>query len=222
MNYGSLRPFDVIAIYYGVVSERMKPTGISALANVEYGAKIGDGSRVWDHTHIRKNAIVGDNCTIGENVYVGPGVLIGENSKIQNGTLIYEPAKLGRGVFLGPGVILTNDKYPRAISPDGALKTTADWEAVGVEIGDGASVGAGAVCIAPVSIGNWSMIAAGSIVVADVPAYALVVGNPARQIAWIGRDGKPLKKTGANSYFSPTTDYHYTEISGSLIERPLE
>lgn len=222
MNYGSLRSFDVIARYYEVVSETVKPTNISTSAHVERGAKIGDGSKVWDHTHIRENAIVGNNCTLGENVYVGPGVLIGENSKIQNGALIYEPAKLGKGVFLGPRVILTNDKYPRAINPNGALKTEPDWEAVGVEIGDGASVGAGAICIAPLSIGNWSMIAAGSVVITDVPAYALVVGNPAKQIAWIGRDGKRLKKTGANSYFSPTTNCHYTEVSGSLIERPLE
>ena len=218
MNYGSLRPFDVIAIYYGVVSERMKPTGISALANVEYGAKIGDGSRVWDHTHIRKNAIVGDNCTIGENVYVGPGVLIGENSKIQNATLIYEPAKLGKGVFLGPGVILTNDKYPRAINPDGALKTEADWEAVGVEIGEGASVGAGAICVAPLSIGNWSMIAAGSVVITDVPAYALVVGNPAHQIGWVGPSGFRLKKISDVIFQCPKTLTKFEQVGTYLYE----
>jgi len=199
-----------------------KQTQVSALANIEQNVLLGDGSKIWDHSHIRENAVLGNNCVVGENVYIGPGVLIGENSKIQNGVLIYEPAQLGKGVFLGPRVTLTNDKYPRAVTPDGVLKISDDWQSVGVVVGDGASVGAGAICVAPLTIGNWSMIAAGSIVVANVPAYALVVGNPARQIAWIGRDGKRLKKTGANTYFSPTTDYHYTEISGSLIERPLE
>jgi len=199
-----------------------KQTQVSALANIEKKVVVGDGSKIWDHAHIRENAVLGKNCVVGENVYIGPGVFIGENSKIQNGVLIYEPAELGKGVFLGPKVILTNDKYPRAVTPDGVLKINDDWQSVGVVVGDGASVGAGAICIAPLNIGSWSMIAAGSVVVHDVPAYALVAGNPAKQIAWIGRDGKKLEHIGSNNYYSSTTDYSYVEISGELFERQLK
>lgn len=150
--------------------------------DVDPRATIGTGTRIWHGTQVRENAVIGDNCIIGRNVYIGPGVIIGNNCKIQNNALIYEPAVLEDGVFVGPGVILTNDKKPRAVNSDLSLKAASDWSREGVVIRIGAAIGAGTVCIAPVEIGEWSMVGAGSVVVKDVPPRAIFAGNPAREI----------------------------------------
>ena len=122
---------------------------------------------------------MGSNCTIGRGAYVGPGVVVGPNCKLQNYALVYEPARLADGVFVGPAAVLTNDLHPRAVTPDGTLKGSEDWDAVGVTVGTGASIGARAVCVAPVSVGAWATVAAGAVVTRDVPDYAVVVGVPA-------------------------------------------
>ena len=108
-------------------------------ADVSDKAVIGDGSKIWHLAQVREEAGLGRNCIVGRGAYVGTGVQIGENSKIQNYALVYEPARLGHGVFIGPAVVLTNDTYPRAVSPDGSQKTAHDWVPVGVTIDDGAS-----------------------------------------------------------------------------------
>lgn len=159
---------------------------------VDPTALIGEGTRIWHNSQIRDGVEIGDNCIIGRNVYIGSGVRIGRNCKIQNNSLIYEPALIADGVFIGPGVILTNDQYPRAVNPDLTLKSADDWLSVGVSIGTGASIGAGSVCVAPVSIGDWSMIAAGSVVTKNVPNFAIFAGVPARQIGWVGKLGYRL------------------------------
>ena len=159
---------------------------------VDSTALIGEGTRIWHNSQIRDGVEIGGNCIIGRNVYIGSGVRIGRNCKIQNNSLIYEPALIAEGVFIGPGVILTNDQYPRAVNPDLTLKSADDWLSVGVSIGTGASIGAGSVCVAPVSIGDWSMIAAGSVVTKNVPNFAIVAGVPARQIGWVGKLGYRL------------------------------
>ena len=125
--------------------------------------------------------------------------------KLQNYALVYEPAKLGDGVFVGPAAVLTNDTYPRAVTPDGRLKNTDDWHAVGVVIGEGAAIGARAVCVAPVTIGRWALVAAGAVVVADVPDFGLVVGVPARRIGWVGRAGIRLVDKGDRRFECPRT-----------------
>jgi acetyltransferase-like isoleucine patch superfamily enzyme len=107
-------------------------------------------------------------------------VVIGDNCKIQNNALIYEPAVINDGVFIGPAVVLTNDKQPRAINRDGSVKSVRDWYPVGVTIGAGASIGANSVCVAPIEIGEWSAIGANSVVTRDVLANEMVTGNPAR------------------------------------------
>lgn len=122
-------------------------------ADVSESACVGDGSQVWHLAQIREDARLGVNCVVGRGAYIGPGVRMGDNCKVQNYALVYEPAVLGNGVFIGPGAVLTNDTRPRAVTPDGALKSAADWEPVGVHIGAGASIGARAVCVAPVEIG---------------------------------------------------------------------
>ncbi|GAP56015.1 UDP-2-acetamido-3-amino-2,3-dideoxy-D-glucuronate N-acetyltransferase, partial [Arthrobacter sp. Hiyo6] len=135
---------------------------IANTADVADTAVIGDGSRIWHLAQIREDATLGSNCNIGRGAYVGPAVRLGNNCKLQNYALVYEPARLADGVFIGPAAVLTNDLHPRAITPDGILKSPDDWVAVGVTIGRGASVGARAVCIAPVHIGEWATVAAGA------------------------------------------------------------
>ena len=119
--------------------------------DIDPRAQIGEGTRVWHHAQVREGAVLGDNCVIGRGAYIGPGVRVGANCKVQNYALVYDPARLGDGVFIGPAVVLTNDRYPRAVAPDGTLRRADDWEPVGVTIGDGASIGARSVCVAPVT-----------------------------------------------------------------------
>jgi UDP-2-acetamido-3-amino-2,3-dideoxy-glucuronate N-acetyltransferase len=172
-------------------------------------AKIGKGTKVWGHSKVCDEVQIGENSIIGRSVYVGPGVQIGHNCKIQNNALLYEPATLGNGVFIGPGVILTNDLNPRAVSTNLELKTQVDWDKQGVNIEEGASIGAGAICIAPIRIGKWALIGAGSVVTKDVPNYALMIGNPARQVAWVGMAGFKLVPVSDFRYQCPKTGQTY-------------
>lgn len=187
------------------------------LGRVDGGAHVSQSALVWDLAYVRNGSTIGAETIIGRGVYVGPGAKIGERCKIQNFAQIYEPAVLHDGVFIGPGVVLTNDMYPRSINPDGTLKTADDWQAVGVEIGEGAAIGARSVCVAPISIGKWAMVGAGSVVVDDVPDFALVVGTPARQIGWVGRSGRRLEAGSAvNEFKCPISGETYLLTDGVL------
>jgi acetyltransferase-like isoleucine patch superfamily enzyme len=190
---------------------------ISPKANVSPSAEISHSAKVWDFSHVRENAILEDDVIIGSGAYIGSGVRIGARSKIQNYALVYEPAVIGKGVFIGPAVILTNDRYPRALNLDLTQKSVQDWDAVGVVVEDGASIGARSVCIAPIKIGRWSMIGAGSTVTRDVPAHALVVGNPAKQIGWVGRSGMKLEiQKDATDFTCPLTGEKYQLLNGEM------
>jgi UDP-2-acetamido-3-amino-2,3-dideoxy-glucuronate N-acetyltransferase len=171
---------------------------VHSTAIVDEGVQISRNVKIWANAHIRSGAIIGENCVIGESVYIGESVVIGKNCKIQNGALIYEPCRLGDGVFIGPGAVLTNDRIPRAVNIDGRLKTKKDWQSSGVEVKNGASVGAGAICVAPLEIGTFAMIGAGSTVIKNVSDFETVVGNPARHLRYnckcgSGLDGRPIK-----------------------------
>lgn len=190
---------------------------IDPSADVSEQVKIGAGTTVWHLAQVRENAEVGRDCVIGRGAYVGSGVRVGDRCKIQNHALVYEPAELANGVFVGPAVVFTNDRHPRAVTPDGRLKTGADWDAVGVRVGEGASIGARAVCVAPVTIGAWSMVAAGSVVTTDVADHALVVGVPARQIGWVGRAGLPLQQLDGDRWQCPQMGETYVVVDGSLM-----
>ena len=190
---------------------------IAPSADIDPTSTIGDGSSVWHLAQVRDKAVLGENCIIGRGAYIGSGAILGDNCKIQNYALVYEPARLGNGVFIGPAAVLTNDHFPRAINPDGSIKSASDWDAVGVTIGDGASIGARAVCVAPVSIGAWSLVAAGAVVTKDVPEYALVAGVPAKRIRWVGRAGLPLEEIGDNRFRCPETGATYKEVSPSQL-----
>lgn len=191
-------------------------------ADVSPNASIGDGTSVWHLAQVRENATLGTNCIIGRGAYIGTGVILGDNCKVQNYALVYEPAKLGDGVFIGPAVVLTNDTYPRAINADGSQKSAHDWQPVGVTIERGASIGARATCVAPVRIGAWATVAAGAVVVKDVPAYALVVGVPARRIGWVGEAGVPLHPGDASDvWVCPSTGARYVEANGVLSKESV-
>ncbi|MEU2800516.1 acyltransferase [Streptomyces sp. NPDC007117] len=195
---------------------RVQPT-----AQVDETAEIGDGSSVWELAQIREGAKLGEGCVVGRGAYVGTGVRIGANVKLQNYALVYEPAELGDGVFVGPAVVLTNDHNPRSVDPDGRQKRGGDWEAVGVKVAEGASLGARSVCVAPVRIGRWAMVAAGAVVTKDVPDFGLVVGVPARQIGWVGRSGVRLvEREGEPGLWEcPQSAALYEEKDGVLRER---
>ena len=196
-----------------------QPAQVADSADVDPRAAVGAGTRVWHLAQVREGAEVGDECIIGRGAYVGPGVVVGDRCKIQNHALVYEPAVLEDGVFVGPAVVFTNDSFPRAVTAEGALKSAEDWTAVGVVVRTGASIGARSVCIAPVEIGRWAMVGAGSTVTRDVPAFALVVGSPARRIGWVGHAGVPLVTAEQpGTWRCPATGRGYVETDGRLAE----
>lgn len=193
---------------------RIDPTAL-----VDPDAILGDGTVVWGLAQIREGAVLGAECIVGRGAYVGAGVRIGARCKIQNSALVYEPARLADGVFVGPAAVLTNDERPRATNPDGSPQDAHDWTPVGVTVGPGASIGAGAVCVAPVEIGEWAMVAAGAVVTRPVAAHSLVAGSPARHLAWIGRTGARLVPDDG-AWCCPDTGERFHEESGRLIAEP--
>jgi UDP-2-acetamido-3-amino-2,3-dideoxy-glucuronate N-acetyltransferase len=193
---------------------------IQGTADVDPSATIGDGTVVWHLAQVREGAQVGTGCVLGRGSYVGSDVHVGDNVKIQNYALVYEPAVIEDGVFIGPAVVLTNDRYPRAVAPDGALKSADDWNAEGVTVRQGAALGARSVILAGVTVGRWAVVGAGSVVTRDVPDFSLVVGVPARRIGWVGPAGEPLVAGDAGEWTCPTTGDRFTEVDGALTQQP--
>lgn len=194
------------------------PPWFAPTADVSPDALVGEGTKVWHLAHIREGARIGSECIVSRGAYVGPDVRVGDRCKIKDNALVYEPALLEDGVFVGPAVVLTNDGYPRAVNPDLSLKSADDWEMVGVTIREGAAIGARAVCVAPVTVGRWALVAAGAVVVADVPDFALVAGVPARQLGWVGHAGQRLTETAADVWTCPATGREYRLTDGRLSE----
>ncbi|MFD7578882.1 DapH/DapD/GlmU-related protein [Kitasatospora sp. NPDC059817] len=189
---------------------------IEPSADVDERAVIGAGTTVWHLAQVREGAVVGAECVIGRGAYVGPGVRIGDRVKLQNHALVYEPALVEDGVFIGPAAVLTNDRHPRAVTPDGRPKRQQDWHAEGVTLRQGCSIGGRAVLVAGVTVGRWALVAAGAVVHRDVPDFALAAGVPARRIGWVGRAGEPLQPVGDGRWRCPRTGEHYRETDGTL------
>ncbi|MEO6208424.1 MAG: acyltransferase [Candidatus Limnocylindrales bacterium] len=165
---------------------------IHATADLETDVSVGPGTSVWHRAQIRSGARIGRDGVIGRDVFVDEGVTLGDRVKVQNGALIYHGVTVEDGVFIGPGVILTNDRRPRALSAEGDLARAADWTVSPIRIATGASIGAGAIVVAGHDVGAYAMVGAGSVVTHDVPAHALVAGNPARRIGWVCMCGERL------------------------------
>jgi UDP-2-acetamido-3-amino-2,3-dideoxy-glucuronate N-acetyltransferase len=167
---------------------------IHETAEVSPDAQIGSGTKIWHQAQVREGAVIGKNCIIGKDVYIDFGVIIGDNVKIQNGALIYHGVTIEDGVFVGPQVCITNDRTPRAITHDGRLKREDDWTVEPILVRYGASIGAGAILIPPVTIGRFAMVAAGSVVTKNVPDHVLAVGVPAHLVGYVCPCGQKLVK----------------------------
>ena len=147
---------------------------VHATADLEPDVTVGPGTSIWHRAQVRTGARLGSDCVIGRDVFVDEGVVVGDKVKIQNGALIYHGVTVGSGVFIGPGAILTNDRYPRAVTSTGDLARAEDWQVSPIVLEDGCSIGAG------------------GIVTRDVPNHALVVGSPAHRIGWVCACGARL------------------------------
>jgi acetyltransferase-like isoleucine patch superfamily enzyme len=162
-------------------------------AEVSADAQIGEGTQVWHQAHVREGASLGRNCIVGKGVYIDFGVQIGDNCKLQNGAMVYHGVELQDGVFVGPCAILSNDRFPRAINPDGTLKEDADWRVGHTLVKRGASLGAGSIVLPGLTIGAFALVGAGSVVTKDVPDMGLVIGNPSRLAGYVCRCGRRLQ-----------------------------
>ena len=155
-------------------------------ADVEDGAQVGSGTKVWHLAHIRSSATVGSDCVIGRNVYLDAHAVVGSRVKIQNNVSVYQGVTIEDEVFVGPCAVFTNDMRPRA--------TNSDWKITPTLVRRGASIGANATLICGIEVGEFAMIAAGSVVTKDVPPYTLVAGNPARPRARIDEAGEIVER----------------------------
>ena len=198
---------------------------IHATADLEADVSVGPGTTVWHHAQIRRGARIGRDGVIGRDVFIDESVTLGDRVKVQNGALIYHGVTIEDGVFIGPGAILTNDRRPRSVNADGGLARAADWTVSPIRIAVGASVGAGAVVVAGRDVGPYAMVGAGAVVTHDVPAHALVVGNPARQIGWVCVCGERLVEEaegpGSTGFRCPACGRGYDrgETDGSPVAR---
>jgi acetyltransferase-like isoleucine patch superfamily enzyme len=165
----------------------LEPAYVHPLADVEDGAVIGAGTKVWRFAHVRNGSRVGERCMLGNCTYVDTGVTMGDGVRVQNGVLIYNGVTIEDEVFLGPNMIFTNDFYPRA---DGR-----HWVIVPTRVCRGASIGANATIVCGITVGEFAMVAAGSVVTRDVAPYSLVRGNPARHVGFVCVCGRKLGDT---------------------------
>ena len=165
----------------------MSSVFIHPTANVDSSCKIGNGTKVWINVQIRENVVIGTDCIISKDVYIDHAVHIGDRCKIQNSVSVYNGVMIGDDVFVGPNVSFTNDKVPRAFN--------ASWKTTPTFINNGASLGANSTIVCGVSLGKYSMVAAGSVVTKDVPSHALVMGNPAKVVAYVCKCGNKLGST---------------------------
>lgn len=178
---------------------------------IDEGCSIGEGTTIWHFTHIMPNCIIGLNCNLGQNVVVLPQVRLGNNVKVQNNVSIYTGVECEDDVFLGPSMVFTN-----VINPRSAIVRKNEYKKT--RVGKGATIGANATIVCGNSIGAFAFIGAGSVVTKEVPDYALVVGNPARQIGWMSEFGHRLKFDDCGMATCPESGQRY-QLSGGRVSR---
>ncbi len=178
-------------------------------AVIDNGCRIGKGTRIWHFSHIMPDCIIGENCNIGQNVVISPGVIIGNNVKIQNNISVYTGVVCEDNVFLGPSVVFTN-----IINPRSAICRRNQYEKTIVKYG--ATIGANATIICGITLGRFCFVGAGAVVTKDVPDYALVIGNPARQVNWISEYGHNLHFDKDNIAICPESNQKYKLINNKV------
>ena len=180
-------------------------------AVIDEGCEIGQGTRIWHFSHIMPNCRIGERCNIGQNVVVSPDVVLGENVKVQNNVSIYTGVICEDDVFLGPSMVFTNITNPRSavVRRDQYVETL---------VKQGATIGANATIVCGNRIGQYSLIGAGAVVTKDVPAYALLVGNPAKQIGWVSEYGHQLEFDDTGHAVCPESGEHYELTDGQVIK----
>jgi acetyltransferase-like isoleucine patch superfamily enzyme len=179
---------------------RTPGTLIHPTADISPDATIGEGTKIWHEAQVREGARVGRECVLGKGVYVDHHVVVGDRCKVQNRASVFHGVTLEDGVFVGPHAVLANDTFPRAITPDGSLKSEDDWQVEPILVRHGASIGAGAVVLPGSTVGAWALVAAGAVVTGDVPSHAIVKGNPARIAGWACACGRPLRMERPEHY----------------------
>ena len=177
---------------------------IHPTAEVSEKSKIGEGTKIWNLAQVREDCIIGENCIISKNVYIDTKVVMGNRVKVQNNVNVYHGVEIEDDVFLGPSMTFTNDFYPRAFSKN--------WEITNTLVKKGASIGANATIVCGNVIGEYATVGSGSVVTKDVPAHALVVGNPARQIGWVCKCGHKLAEDGK----CPKCGQTYPDLSDTV------
>lgn len=180
-------------------------------AVIDEGCEIGSGTKIWHFSHIMPNCKIGDNCNIGQNVVVSPGVILGRNVKVQNNVSIYTGVTCDDDVFLGPSMVFTN-----VINPRSAINRRSEYAKT--HVGKGATIGANATIVCGHDIGKHAFIGAGAVVTKNVPAYALVVGNPSKQIGWMSEYGHRLRFDGEGNASCPESEEKYF-LSNNKVEK---
>ncbi len=181
---------------------------------VDEGCTIGNSTKIWHFCHVMSGAVIGENCNIGQNVVVSSGVVLGNNVKVQNNVSIYTGVTCADDVFLGPSMVFTN-----VINPRSAVIRRDQYQQT--PVGKGASIGANATIVCGNTIGPYAMIGAGAVVVKPVPAYALMVGNPARQIGWVSEYGHRLHFDESGTAICPETKQEYRLVPGKAVPDQL-
>jgi UDP-2-acetamido-3-amino-2,3-dideoxy-glucuronate N-acetyltransferase len=178
-------------------------------AYIDEGCKIGKGTKIWHFTHIMPNCIIGENCNIGQNVVISPQVVLGRNVKIQNNVSIYTGVTCDDDVFLGPSMVFTN-----VINPRSAVNRKSEYAKT--HVGKGATIGANATIVCGHDIGAFAFIGAGAVVTKNVPDYALIVGNPGRQMGWMSEFGHRLIFNDRGIAFCPESKEQYQLENGKV------
>jgi UDP-2-acetamido-3-amino-2,3-dideoxy-glucuronate N-acetyltransferase len=192
------------------IANSQQPFSAHPTAIIDEGAKIGEGTKVWHFSHIMPGVVIGKGCNLGQNVFVANGVILGDNVKVQNNVSIYEGVICEDDVFLGPSMVFTNVNNPRSgvNRKSEYLKT---W------VGKGATIGANATIVCGHTIGQYAFIGAGAVVTKDVPAFALMVGNPARQKGWMSAHGEKLLFDERGKATCPGSGETYTLLPDKTI-----